>query len=199
MTSKPARRRRPATGRFVLRISGELHATLRQAAHGLGLSLNEYCTRRLAVPLGGVAADSGAASTVARAMAMLGDALLGVVVIGSWARGEATDRSDVDVLVVVEAGVELTRDLYRHWDDAPLRWGGRAVDAHFVRLPPPESAVTGLWAEAAIDGSVIFERDTRLSEHLVRVRRVIAEGRLVRRTAHGQPYWTEVAGGRASA
>lgn len=166
---------------------------LRRGARDLGLSLNEYCARRLAVPLGGVAAHGDAAPTVARAMAMLGHGLVGVVIIGSWVRGEATERSDVDVLIVVDAGVELTRDLYRRWDETPLRWGGRPVDAHFVRLPSPEAAVTGLWAEAAIDGAVILERGSRVSEHLIRVRRAIAEGRLVRRTAHGQPYWTEVA------
>lgn len=193
MASRTSKRRRAATGRFVLRISTELHEALRRAARDLGLSLNEYCARRLAVPLGGVVAHGDAAPTVARAMSLFGDELLGLMAIGSWVRGDATERSDVDMLIVVDAGVEVTRDLYRRWDEAPLRWGGRPVDAHFVRLPSPESAVTGLWAEAAIDGAVIFERGTRVSEHLIRVRRAIAEGRLVRRTAHGQPYWTEVA------
>jgi hypothetical protein len=50
-----------------------------------------------------------------------------------------------------------------------------------------------MWAEVAIDGIVLFERGLRLTEHLVRVRRDIAAGRLVRRMVHGQPYWTEVA------
>jgi hypothetical protein len=52
-----------------------------------------------------------------------------------------------------------------------------------------------VWAEAAIDGIVLFERGMRITEHLIRVRREIAAGRIVRRVAHGQPYWTEVARG----
>lgn len=66
------------------------------------------------------------------------------------------------------------------------------VDAHFVH-PPADDALSGLWAEAALDGVVLFERGGHLSAHLVRVRRAIAEGRLVRRVVHGQPYWTEAA------
>ena len=44
-----------------------------------------------------------------------------------------------------------------------------------------------------MDGVVVFERGLRLSARLARVRRDIAAGHLVRRIAHGQPYWTEVA------
>jgi hypothetical protein len=47
--------------------------------------------------------------------------------------------------------------------------------------------------EVAVSGMVLFERDGRVSTHLVRVRGDIAEGRLVRRIAHGQPYWTSAA------
>jgi hypothetical protein len=50
-----------------------------------------------------------------------------------------------------------------------------------------------VWGEVAIDGVILFDRDLRLSSCLNRVRRDIAAGRIVRRLAHGQPYWTEVA------
>jgi hypothetical protein len=40
---------------------------------------------------------------------------------------------------------------------------------------------------------VLFERDFRISSKLVQVRHDIVSGRIVRRIAHGQPYWTEVA------
>jgi hypothetical protein len=53
--------------------------------------------------------------------------------------------------------------------------------------------VTGLWAEAALDGVVLFERGLVVSKRLAAVRRDIVAGRLVRRLAHGQPYWAAVA------
>ena len=178
------------SGRFVLRMAPGLHAALERAACAAGVSLNEYCVRRLAVA--GAGPDDGdAAALVSRAAAIVGDGLTGVLLHGSWARGEATPASDVDALVVVEPRTALRRALYRAWDEHRVRWRGRRVDPHFVHPPGPE--LSGLWAEAAIDGRVLFDRDGRLAADLARVRHAIAAGRLVRRTAHGQPYWTEVA------
>jgi predicted nucleotidyltransferase len=165
---------------------------LQAAARAGGVSLYEYCVRRLAASGPAIAADQGAAALVTRAAALTGDALVGVVVYGSWARSEATPTSDVDVLVVVEPAVALTRSIYRSWDEAPVQWQGRPVDAHFVHAPDARVR-GGVWGEAAIDGIVLFERDHRLSAHLASVRRAIADGRLVRRVVHGQPYWIEAA------
>lgn len=182
-----------ASGRFLLRIAPELHALLRRAAEDAGISLNEYCARKLVAPQGGLASLEPAVEAVQRAAAMFGDSLVGVAAFGSWARGEAAAASDVDLLVVVERRVELTRRLYREWDRTPLAWDGRRVEQHFVHLPAAGRRVGGLWAELAVDGIVLFERGLALSTRLVRVRRQIAAGRLVRRTLHGQPYWKEVA------
>lgn len=184
---------RKASGRFVLRLPPGLHAALRQAAAGAHLSLNDYCVRRLAAPLGSLTVLRGAAAVVARAAALLGADLVGAVAYGSWARGEASDASDVDVLVVIAGRVRLTRALYRVWDEAPVVWDDRPVDPHFVVLPPASERVGGVWAEAAIDGIVLFERGLLVSRRLVQVRRDILAGRLVRRFVHGQPYWAEVA------
>lgn len=92
-------------------------------------------------------------------------------------------------MVVVDRQVALTRALYRAWDRSPVLWEGHRVEPHFVRLPRPESDPSGFWAELALDGVVLFDRDWELSRHLARVRRAIAAGRLVRRVVHGQPYW----------
>jgi hypothetical protein len=67
------------------------------------------------------------------------------------------------------------------------------VDPHFAHVPRADDAPSAAWAEAAVGGVVLFERDDRVSKHLVRVRTAVAEGRFVRRVAHGQPYWTEAA------
>jgi len=181
-----------ASGRFVLRLPPALHAALQGAAREAGLSLNEYCTRRLAAPGATLAVDADAAALVSRAAEVAGEALIGVALYGSWARGDATPTSDVDTLIVVDTTLALTRTLYRTWDEAPVRWQGRTVDPHFVHLPRG-AFNAGVWGEVAIDGIVLFERDSRLSAHLATVRGAMAEGRIVRRLAHGQPYWTMVA------
>ena len=180
------------SGRFLLRIEPGLHATLRQAARALDLSLNDYCSRKLAAPLGSVTLP-GAAAVVERAAAVAGGSLLGVVGFGSWAREQLHDHSDVDVLVVVEPTERLSRTLYRRWDARPVVWDDRAVEPHFVHLPSVGDNATGLWAEVALDGVVLFERHLEVSRLLAHVRRDIVSGRLVRRIVHGQPYWTEVA------
>ncbi|MDE2977522.1 MAG: nucleotidyltransferase domain-containing protein [Acidobacteriota bacterium] len=116
--------------------------------------------------------------------------LQAVLLHGSWVRGEATAASDVDVLIVVDESVELDRALYRLWDAEPMAWQGRPVDGHFVRVPKEET-FSGLWADAATHGQVLFDRDGSVSAHLLRVRQAIAESRLVRRVARGKPYWAE--------
>src|SRR5262249_29325215 len=98
-----------------------------------------------------------------------------------------------DVLVVVESRAPLTRTLYRRWDEHPLAWEGRPVEPHFVHLRGPGERATGLWAEAAVDGVILFERGSETSARLAQVRRDSVAGRLVRRVVHGQPYWAEVA------
>lgn len=186
-------RERSKSGRFVLRMPPALHTALDGAARASGLSLNAYCVRQLA-GAGVVAPGSeDRATLITHARAVAGEALSAVALHGSWVRGEATPASDVDALIVVEPRLPLSRDLYREWDTRPITWRGRRVDPHFVHPAAEEGRFSGLWAEMALDGIVLFERDWSVSAHLARIRRAIAAGRLVRRVVHGQPYWTETA------
>lgn len=178
------------SGRFILRMPPALHAALHDAARASGLSLNAFCVRQLEAFGVGVASNEDATALVSRARAVVGEALSAVVLHGSWVRGEATAGSDVDALIVVNSRLKLSRELYRAWDAQPISWRGHRVDPHFVHLPP-DGRFSGLWAEQAIDGIVLFENDWKVSAHLARIRRAIAAGRLVRRFVHGQPYWTE--------
>ena len=172
----------------MLRIDPALHLSLRRMADEAGLSLNRYCAHRLALPDPGL--HWAAAEAVRRAEAMLADSLAGVVVFGSWTRGEDSPESDVDLLVVVDERTLISRDLYRRWDAGPtLEWEGRRVEPHFVHVPPPEEAASGLWAEVALDGLVLYERRLALSRRLAETRRRIVAGALSRRFVHGQPYW----------
>lgn len=175
------------SGRFLLRLDPTVHAALREAARAAGVSLNDYCARKLAAP--GLDVFGSATDAVTRAAKILGSRLVGVAVFGSWARDEMTAQSDVDLLIVAGPGVPITRDLYRTWDQTELTWDGHAIEPHFVRLPGAESEVSGLWAEVAVDGIVLFDRGLQLSRRLAEVRRRIVHGGMVRRTVHGQSYW----------
>ena len=181
------------SGRFLLRVQRSVHARLQSAARGLGVSLNEYCSRRLSVPGAAVLVDRGAPVAVERPFAQFGAALIGVIAYGSYVRGDATATSDVDLLVVVDRSIPLTRALYRVWDADPPAWAGRNLDPHFVHLSVDGRTAPGAWCEAAIDGVVLVERDGVVTRHLAAIRGDIAAGRLVRRFAHGQPYWTVAA------
>lgn len=178
--------------RLLLRLPASLHRRLRHAADAVGVSVNEWCVRRLSFPVGRWESHAYASAVVTRAEELFGDGLDGVIVHGSWARGEATVGSDVDVLIVLRGSVPLTRALYREWDRVPLHADRRLVDAHFVHLPdgPPRA---GIWCDAAIDGLLLFDRDGSVSQALTRVRRAIAAHLIVRRTVHGHPYWVEAA------
>lgn len=184
-SSKPT-----ASGRFVIRMPPDLHAALRDAAQSSRLSLNAYCVRKLAIANVGIAVDEDATALVSHADSVVGKDLLAVALYGSWVRGEAYLGSDVDALIVVRPRVPLGRQLYSAWDAEPVAWQGRAVDPHFVH-PIADGEPSSLWAEVALDGVVLFERDWKLSAQLSRIRHSIAAGRIVRRFVHGQPYWTE--------
>jgi hypothetical protein len=180
-TTKPS-------GRFVLRVGRDLHGALRDAASVAGVSLNEHCMRRLAAASDRLSPLADGALRHARAF--LNDDLVGLAVYGSWARREAGEGSDVDLLLIVSDRVAITRDLYRRWDDDPQRWEGYPIEPHFVQLPGNGAPLTALWAEVSIDGIVLFDPALTVSRALVSIRRRVLEGELVRRTVLGQPYWT---------
>jgi len=179
------------SGRFVLRLDPALHARLRDTAGRLDISLNEYCSRILAAP--GSRALVPAGEVIQRLHARFGRNLAGVVVYGSWARGELVSTSDVDLLVVLSPDVPIRRSLYREWDDDDPRWDGRVVEPHFVHLAGVGGEISGTWAEAAVEGIVLLDPELTISRRLMGIRRRIAEGEIVRRLVHGQPYWVQAA------
>jgi predicted nucleotidyltransferase len=166
-----------------------LQETLARGAVSAGLSFNEYCVRRLRGPALPDETSAVRALVLERAQSVVGARLQGIVVLGSWARGEAAADSDIDLLVVVDPFMPLTRNLYRTWDVQPVEFDGRPIDAHFVHLPTAAALPTGVWCETAVDGIVWYDRDGMVAQRLAAIRRSIAEGRLVRAVVHGQPYW----------
>jgi len=191
ITRADSNEHRPS-GRFVLRIDPDLHAFLRHSAKAAGISLNEFCSRSLALPPADLPEEI--LEALKRAIHLMGANIVGVMAFGSWARGEMVEESDIDLLLVVESQVDIDRSLYRKWDRTPpLRWSGHSIEPHFVHLPPDGARITGLWAEVVLDGIVLFDRDLSLSRRLGEIRRRIASGELMRRWSGGYPYWVEVA------
>lgn len=177
-----------ASGRFVLRVPPDLHVQLKEIAADLGVSLNDYCVRRLS------ASPPHPASTeleavVDQATRLHGTSLVGVVLYGSWARGDASDRSDVDVLIVLKETARLSRKAYRMWEAEPLRVEERPVEVQLTCLPRPSDPIGGFWGEIAIDGIVIFDPFLAISRVMIRTRHDILAGRLQRHVSHGQAYW----------
>ena len=121
-----------------------------------------------------------------------------VVLFGSCARGDAGAWSDIDLLIVVDRKVPVTRSLYRIWDatvadHATIRALGSSVNPHFAHLPGNHAEAGGgsaLWFEVALHGTILWQRTWALARWLGNARERMAEGAIRRRYAHGQPYWT---------
>ena len=183
-----ASERGSGSGRFLLRLPPALHDRLRTAASAAGLSLNEYCIRVLAAPCTDPLGPG--AVVVAKALSLYGPDLVGVLLYGSWVRGEATATSDIDALVVLRASTPLTRSLYHAWDDQVFSHASHPIETQLVTLPTPGSRSSALWLEVALDAVVVHDPTGELSVHLSRVRHEIANGGPRRHLTHGQPHWT---------
>lgn len=186
------------SGKFVLRLNPALHQDLKRLAAAAGVSLNEYCFRRLAAESKEAAMrfDSGLEEAIQAARALYQDDLAALVLYGSWVRGTATRGSDVDLLVVLSSGTPIRRQMYRAWDELSLSVDGHKVEPAIVALPEATSPVSGFWAEVATQGVLCWWRDLSAHQYLVSVRERIAAGELRRERSHGQSYWvhrTEVA------
>ena len=178
------------SGRFVIRIPPSLHLQLRQFSFDHGISLNECCRHALeeffADHRDTSALHGREAEWVAVASDVLGDKLVGVALFGSTARGEETSNSDIDLLIVCESSVPLSRALYSSWDHAIE---DATINPHFVHVPDQVFAAGSLWYEIAIDGIILFENGRRVANFLRSVRKAIADGEIERRNAYGHGYW----------
>jgi hypothetical protein len=98
-------------------------------------------------------------------------------------------RDELDLLFVLGPDVPIARELYREWDAASPVWEGSRLCPEFVHLPTPGRPPSGLWAEMATEGIVLFERDLVVSRCLMGIRNRIAFGEFTRGQVRGRPYW----------
>lgn len=132
----------------------------------------------------------------ARLEEVLGEGFAGLVLFGSWARGEAREDSDVDVMVVLKGvkGMEVRSRIYR----VVAEEVGRPVtliDVGLEELGRECLEVTPLLLNTLYDGVVVFDRIGILEELKERVARLVEKAGLVRyKTPDGKYGWKRVDG-----
>jgi hypothetical protein len=191
--------KRPS-GKFVIRIPPSLHSRLKDEARQTGLSLNRICVMHLQTsepPHAGSRTETAQSCTIPpdfldRVIRQWQADLIGVILFGSAARGDATEASDIDLLLVMRPQVRILRHLYRLWEQMCQEHAGAQdvsrMSPHFAGLPGSARQAGGLWYEASIDRIVLWERDRSVSRFLCSVREAMAEGKMRRRMLHGSPY-----------
>jgi hypothetical protein len=182
------------SGKFVLRLPPELHASLQNDARSQSLSLNELCRIRLSCLPNSVSGASGFGGELLAWVQALPAPLIGLTLFGSQAKGAATAGSDTDLLLVLEAGTPLSRDLYSVWDEhfksLPSGLRSKSLTPHFAVFDPEVGSCGSLWLEISLSGILLWEKfPGRIEKHLIRIREAIADGRFRRMVSHGHPYW----------
>lgn len=172
------------SGKFVLRVGEELHRKLSREAAEKNISLNTLCLSKIE----GEATHQDFGLHIRDVLANLPKGCIGLVAFGSRVKGYARADSDLDLLVVLDSSLDLKPQLYKEWDKT---FGKKCpnVSPHFVRLPIIGEEMGSLWLEVALSGLLLFDRDLTVQKTLVSMREMIAEGKVIRKISHGQPYW----------
>lgn len=154
------------------------------------LSLNQLCVILLHRGLN--AKDAGnfpeLNPVVKKLKAKFGDKLIGVVLFGSQATGEATASSDIDILIVLDKEIPLTRSLYTWWSDT-ISWTDGELNPHFVNCPHDASSAGGLWFEVALSGKIVYQKKSSIEQLFIKLNEYIADGNIRRYISNGHPYW----------
>jgi predicted nucleotidyltransferase len=180
------------SGKFVLRLDSDLHGRLYREAQATGLSLNQYCVRKLR---GGLSSDRYAQLGMDReflnsVVGALPARPLALILFGSFARGNYTASSDIDLLIVFDGDVRPTRSLYRDLESRlDLTRLSHPFSPHLVSLPERADDCGSLWFEVALEGVVLWEEGSRVSAFLREVRGAVSSGEIRRKTVYGHPYW----------
>jgi predicted nucleotidyltransferase len=183
---------------LIVRLPKTVHEQLKREARAKGVSLNRHCLRLLSgsrleespPTLIGACGPDFLRELINEVVEDFADKIQALVLYGSWARGQAGSSSDIDLLIVVSDEVVVDRDLYSEW--RTKRIGNHEVSPLFVNLPSENEEVRGIWLEIALDGVVLFDRESRACRYLAKVRRLIASGRVKRKMTHGHPYWVYI-------
>lgn len=122
---------------------------------------------------------------------LLGEGFAGLLLFGSYARGEAGKGSDVDVLVVLRGlkGLKVRSRIYKviaGHVGLPLT----LIDADLRELTRRDLVVTPLLLNALYDGVIVYDESGILAELKSKVKELVKKAGLVRyRTQDGKYGW----------
>jgi len=188
------------SGKFVVRLPPQLHQQLKIESLKRGVSLNELCQERLSSLPQIRSQKTGplpetVLTRVLDTAKKLELPIQGILLFGSFARGEQDESSDVDLLLILSSEKKIERSLYQDWDLAFSEYrfhGPHEINVHFVYLPEDPKNCGSLWLECALEGILLFEvKEAKIQKKVVQIRSLIAQGHWRRKFAHGHPYWTE--------
>jgi len=178
------------SGKFVLRVGAQLHSRILTYARRRKLSLNTACVNLLRPALEGNSVSKGLPFALEKLLSTecaLAAQIIGIVMFGSWARGEATAASDIDVLVVLANEIPISKQLYTEIDR--VLGTDSSLSIALVNSPNQQTRPGSIWLEVAQDGIVVFDKEYQIARTLGRIRRSISSGMAIRRETHGQGYW----------
>lgn len=156
-------------------------------------SLNTLCLDLLTAGLAGTTREPTWNAHVRKLIdplhAHFGEDLLGLLVFGSQVSGEATEQSDLDLLIVLADRLPLHRGLYRWWDQQ-IHWTGpMEANPHFVHLPPTPREAGSLWFEVALQHEIVYQRGRRVEQTVAQLLGLMGTRQVRREWSHGAPYW----------
>lgn len=177
----------------MLRIEPDLHQKLTDMAKAQSLSLNNTCLKLLKLGLSiqeqRPVSIPNQEAVIKKLKKKFENKLLGVILFGSFARGEQTEVSDIDILIVLDKCVPIVRELYRWWDENIVISSDHEVNPHFVNFPDPGLSVSGIWLEVAQDGIILFDLANKIKNILQKLQRLIEKGDVRRYVSNGHAYW----------
>lgn len=172
------------SGKFVLRIPSSLHEQFQKEAHSREISLNQLVNEKLQI-------TAPYQKEIAMIQNIFADELLGVVLFGSYASGEQTAQSDIDLLIVLRSTTTIHRQLYKIWDEQIESRIDAKFAPQFVQIPDLNSQVSSLWLEASLNGEVLYDTQNCIRKTISGIKQKIASGAYLRKTSHGHPYWIQ--------
>lgn len=168
------------SGKFVLRISPEMHALLKCEAEENNLSLNQLINKKL---------FENKSEKYESILKLFKHNLLGIVLFGSYVRGEPRKSSDIDLLIVLAKEIEIKRSLYHLWDDKIEHKMGSIYSPQFTHLPKDYNSISSLWLEVGLEGEIAYDPLGVIKKEIFKIKSEISSGKYRRKLTHGHPYW----------